>query len=103
MNNSEQRNKHMTIDDRIKIQECLSKGMTFKASGQRVGKDQTTVSKEVKLHGKTYNNSFTKTDECCPKFLKAPFVCSGCSKWKKASELMICKRWIVHTRKIEIL
>ena len=78
--NHEKRNKHMTFDDRIEIQECLNKGMTFKAIAQRIGKDQTTVSKEVKLHGKTYANSFTKTDECCPKLLKAPFVCNGCPK-----------------------
>ena len=80
MENAEKRNKHMTLEDRIEIQECLSKGMTFKAIGQRIGKDQTTISKEVKLHGKTYSNSFTKTDECCPKLLKAPFVCNGCPK-----------------------
>lgn len=74
------KNKHMTLDERIEIQECLNKGMTFKAIAQRIGKDPTTVSKEVKLHGKSYSNSFTKTDECCPKLLKAPFVCNGCSK-----------------------
>ena len=76
----EKKNKHMTLDDRIEIQECLSKGMTFKAIARRIGKDPTTVSKEVKLHGKTYTNSFVKTDECCPKLLKAPFVCNGCPK-----------------------
>ena len=27
----EKKNKHMTSDDRIEIQACLSKGMTFKA------------------------------------------------------------------------
>ena len=80
MTNSEKRNKHMTLEDRIEIQECLSKGMTFKAIGQRIGKDPTTISKEVKQHGRSYTNSFTKTDECCPKLLKAPFVCNGCPK-----------------------
>ncbi len=75
---SDKKNKHMTLDDRIEIQECLNKGMTFKAIAARIGKDPTTVSKEVKLHGKTYLNSFVKTNECCPKLLKAPFVCNGC-------------------------
>lgn len=74
------KNKHLTLDDRIEIQECLTKGMTFKAIGQRIGKDQTTISKEVKLHGQTYTNGFTQTDACCPKLLKAPFVCNGCFK-----------------------
>ena len=80
MNTTEKRNKHMTLDDRIEIQECLNKGLTFKAIAKRVGKDPTTISKEVKLHGQTYTNSFTKTDECCPKLLRAPFVCNGCPK-----------------------
>lgn len=78
------KNKHMTLDDRIEIQACLSKGMTFKAIAQRIGKDPTTISKEVKLHSKTQVNGFTKTDEVCPKLLKAPFVCNGCSKCSNA-------------------
>lgn len=78
--NNERKNKHMTFDDRIEIQECLNKGITFKKIGERIGKDPTTVSKEVKLHAKPYTNSFTKTDELCPKLLKAPFVCNGCPK-----------------------
>ena len=77
---SEKKNKHMSLDERIEIQECLCKGMTFKAIASRIGKDPTTVSKEVKLHALEYNNSYTKTDKTCPKLLKAPFVCNGCSK-----------------------
>ena len=42
--------KHLTLDDRIEIQECLNRGMTFKAIAKRIEKDQTTVSKEVKKH-----------------------------------------------------
>lgn len=78
--NHEKKNKHMLLDDRIEIQECLNKGMSFKDIGKRIGKDPTTISKEVKLHGQIYTNSFTKTDECCPKLLKAPFVCNNCPK-----------------------
>ena len=44
---NEKKNKHMTFEDRVDIQECLCKGMTFKAIGKRIGKDQTTISKEV--------------------------------------------------------
>lgn len=72
--------KHMTFDDRIEIQECLNKGMSFKAIAKRIGKDPTTISKEVKKHFIIHTNSFTNTDECCPKLLKAPFVCNGCEK-----------------------
>lgn len=74
------KNKHMVLDDRIEIQECLNKGMNFRAIAERICKDPTTVSKEVKLHCRTHKNSFVKTDECCPNLLKAPFVCNGCPK-----------------------
>ena len=80
MIHSEKKNKHMCLDERIEIQECLCKGMTFKAIASRIGKDPTTVSKEVKLHAFEYKSSYTKTSKTCPKLLKAPFVCNGCSK-----------------------
>jgi len=38
------KHKHLTLDEREEIQGCLDHGMTFKAIGQRIGKDQTTVS-----------------------------------------------------------
>ena len=77
---NEKKNKHMTLEERIEIQECLSKGMTFKAIAARIGKNPTTVSREVKQHAAVHRNGFTKTDETCPLLLKAPFVCNGCDK-----------------------
>jgi len=44
------KNKHLTLDDRLEIQECLNHGMTFKAIAARISKDQTTVSKEIKRY-----------------------------------------------------
>lgn len=38
------KNKHMQYEDRLEIQECLNKGMTFKAIARRIGKDPTTNS-----------------------------------------------------------
>ena len=72
--NNEKKNKHMTLDDRIEIQGCLYRGMSFKAIAKRIGKDPTTVSKEVKSRAKTYYSNFSKTNETCPKLMKAPFV-----------------------------
>ncbi len=85
MKNPEKKNKHMKLDDRIEIQECLYKNMTFKKIAGRIGKDPTTVSKEVKLHAQSRTNSFTKTDGSCPKLLKAPFVCNGCPLRSRSS------------------
>ena len=85
MKKNEKKNKHMTFDDRIEIQECLSKGMTFKAIGERIGKSQTTISREVKIHMGPYTNSFVRIDDVCPKLLKAPFVCNGCEKKSRSN------------------
>lgn len=95
------KNKHMTLDDRVEIQECLSKGMIFKAIASRIGKDPTTVSKEIKLHAQEYSNSFTKTDKICPKLLKAPFVCNGCSKRNHSNCLFARRKYIAKTAQAE--
>lgn len=85
MNRKENKYKHLTLDERIEIQECLAKGMTFKAIARRIGKDPTTISKEVKAHLQTHTNSFVKTEEPCSKLLKAPFVCNSCEKKSRSS------------------
>jgi len=82
------KNKHLTLEDRMEIQECLNHGVTFKATAARIGKDQTTVSKEVKRHLVVKGPSFKRMKEDgtpienppCPKLLKAPFVCNPCEK-----------------------
>jgi len=68
----------MTLEDRMEIQECLSHGMTFKAIAARIGKDPTTVSKEVKKH-LTIKDGKSEL-EPCRKLLRAPFVCNGCKQ-----------------------
>lgn len=47
------KNKHMTIDERIKIQLGLDKGSSFKKIAQEIGKDCTSISREVKRHIET--------------------------------------------------
>lgn len=82
---NETKNKHMLFDDRIEIQECLSKGMTFKAIALRIGKSPTTVSREVKRNSQSHSNGYTRTQETCPLLLKAPFVCNGCGKRSRST------------------
>ena len=83
------KNKHLTKEDRNEIQDCLFKGMTFKAIGKLLGKDQTTISKEVKKHiCMAPDNGVKHMDrmgnpiepEVCPLLLSAPFVCNPCKK-----------------------
>ena len=55
---NEKQYKHLTQQDRNEIQECLNKGMRFKDIGKRIEKEQTTLSREVKKHIKTFANSY---------------------------------------------
>ena len=77
--------KHITFEERIEIQECLSHGISFKDIGKRIGKNQTTVSREIKRHITVKQTTVTKTTkdgnlilEPCNLLLKAPFVCNPC-------------------------
>jgi len=82
------KNKHLTFEERMEIQECLNHGVTFKATAARINKDQTTVSKEIKRHLVVNEPSFKRMKEDgtplenppCPKLLRAPFVCNPCEK-----------------------
>ena len=64
--------KHLTDEQRTEIQDCLYHGMTFKAIGRRIEKDQTTVSKEVKGHIRIIPGK-EAGEEICSRLLKAPF------------------------------
>lgn len=44
------KNKHLVLDERYEIQHGLDDSLSFKAIGSKIGKDCTTVSKEVRGH-----------------------------------------------------
>ena len=57
--------KHLTQDDRFKINTMLEQGESFRAIGRELDKDCTTISKEIRSHlvyektgcmGKAYNS-----------------------------------------------
>ena len=72
------KHKHLTLSDRNDIQLGLERGETFKAIGQSILKDPTTVSKEVKRNRQVRES--TSNNLTCPLLDKAPFVCNGCPK-----------------------
>ena len=103
------KNKHLSFDDRLEIERCLKENLSFKQIGKNIGKDCTTISKEIKNHI-TFKNSGavgrpffdcinrfncphkTKGSRCnpkicehyqkeiCKKLSKPPYVCNGCSQ-----------------------
>jgi IS30 family transposase len=44
------KNKHLTKEDRIVIEERLTQGESFKSIARQLGKDPTTISKEIRNH-----------------------------------------------------
>ena len=72
------KHKHLTLSDRNDIQLGLERGETFKAIGQSILKDPTTISKEVKRNRQVRESTCDKLP--CPLLDKAPFVCNGCPK-----------------------
>ena len=72
------KHKHLTLSDRNDIQLGLERGETFKAIGQSILKDPTTVAKEVKRNRQVRESTCNNLP--CPLLYKAPFVCNGCPK-----------------------
>lgn len=72
------KHKHLTLSDRNDIQLGLERGETFKAIGQAILKDPSTVSKEVKRNRQVRESTCDNLP--CPLLDKAPFVCNGCPK-----------------------
>jgi transposase, IS30 family len=86
--NKSNKNKHLTLEERMFIQSMLMKAESFKSIGVAVGKDPTTISKEVRRNRPVrpvdYKRLSTKGEDIevvsCPLLLRAPYVCNGCSK-----------------------
>lgn len=103
------KNKHLSFDERLEIEKGLKERLSFKQIGKNIGKDCTTISKEIRNHiiykdigavgrpffdcANRYNCDFkvkgTKCNqknceqyqkEICPNLSKPPYVCNGCKK-----------------------
>lgn len=99
------KNKHLSFDDRLIIEQNLSMSKSFKYIGLILGKDCTTISKEIRNHymvkkvggvGRKFNNCVHRktcpnkgkscnisncpdfTEEKCLLLQKPPYVCNGC-------------------------
>ena len=70
--------KHLSFEDRCTIEEFLNFNYNFTKIGNRLGKDRTTISHEVRKHRYVKSNS-NNGSPCCFEN-KPPYVCNGCSK-----------------------
>jgi IS30 family transposase len=85
--NSTRKNKHLTFDDRLTIEAMLKSQSTFSEIARTIGKDASTISKEVRKHRELAANNWTRRDDSgrvlndeCPKLAHSPYVCNGCKQ-----------------------
>lgn len=85
-------NKHLTFDDRLEIERGLINGIEFAEIARRLGKNRTTISREVKrnrIYRPTRGNNCAHRAECslpddcqkgCPskKYANCRTSCNGC-------------------------
>lgn len=103
-------NKHLSLEDRKTIEKALDNGASRTAIAQILGKDKSTICKEVKLRRYVYSNPYIKgtirdcihLEECNLKVCKSPCanyqmvrcsrrdrkvgVCNGCSSFTKCNK-----------------
>ena len=71
--------KHLSFEDRYVIEEFLNYGYNFSQIANRLGKDRTTISDEVRKHRFLRGTPNKNIDPCCFES-KPPYVCNACQK-----------------------
>lgn len=99
--------KHYTLDDRLRIQRGLTINLNFTEIGKSIGKNRTSVSREVQAHfrgeGKPARSKCKHRNECIfkdPSECPAPscnkrgcsIACSQCAKYCDRYEPEICPK-----------
>ena len=77
--------KHLTFSDRVYIEQELMQQSSFKSIAANLGKDPSTISKEIRLHCAVAPNGTYRFPRCsyCLHFKKCKdtsFLCYGCTK-----------------------
>lgn len=71
--------KHLSFEDRCTIEEFLNYGYNFSQIANRIGKDRTTISDEIRKHRFLRERLNNDSKPCCFES-KPPYVCNGCKK-----------------------
>lgn len=108
---------HLTLDDRITIENHLNNNISLKQIGRDLNKHSSSISREIKNHyitkntgsvGRAFNNCLFRRvcpnrgkncnikncnnfkEEICSSLNKTPYVCNGC---KKKTQCTLSKRF----------
>lgn len=71
--------KHLSFEDRCVIEEFLNHNYNFTQIANRLGKDRTSISKDILKH-RFLRGTASKDRPCCFEF-KPPYVCNACEKF----------------------
>lgn len=80
------KNKHLTYEERHEIEDGLSKNYTITQIANNMGRNNSTISKEIRKHRFTRDNTTTRhvnsdlKEQPCHLLDKPPYVCNGCNK-----------------------
>ncbi|WP_449457180.1 IS30 family transposase [Streptococcus suis] len=74
------KHKHLTLSDRTDIQMGIEQGTPFSHIAAKIGKDPSTISKEVRRNLIVKKTTVTSNCEACPLLKRAPYVCNNCPK-----------------------
>ena len=89
------KNKHLTIEERRTIADCLHQKDTFKSIASTLGKDCTTIAKEIRKNitishtgcsGRAFNNCKHRL-HCSQSYL-----CSECTRYRISSRCSFCSQ-----------
>lgn len=80
------KNKHLSFEDRCIIEEYLNHNFNFTQISNRIHKDRTTISRDVKKHRFLRSNISPSPRPCCFEN-KPPYVCNGCSKFRHCKKI----------------
>lgn len=76
--------KHLKLSERIKIEQYLNEGKSFRFISKEINKGVNTISREIENRRyKEKGNYFNGIPKKCEKLEKAPFVCNACPNSKK--------------------
>lgn len=84
---SNNKNLHLTVQERIIIEKGIENGSTKAAIALTIGKDKSTVGKEIKKHRELVHKSSYKINCAdfkpftCNRRDRSPGACNGCSKY----------------------
>lgn len=90
------KNKHMVLNDRYTIEHSLNNKISFKGIGRLLGKDCTTISKEVKSH-LVYEKKgapYKSFNDCRLRFVCHHYAdtCTHCERSKSRNRCCFCGR-----------